>query len=110
MLPYTTELIEVLRAHATDKEPKQFDPNFIESPGGLVFLKTSQGRYGTAWDKIQPGDIVAVLFGSRVPFILRKHGSAYRLVSSCYLEGFMHGKAIDMWKKGELNEESFDIR
>ena len=74
-----------------------------------TFFKTSSGSYGSASDLIKTGDIVAILFGSRIPFVSRRHGSGYRLVSPCYLPGFMDGGAIDMWKKGELKEEEFEV-
>lgn len=59
---------------------------------------------------MRPGHIVVILFGSQVPFFLRKHGSVYRLVGDCYVQGLMDGEAIDMWKNGELDSEEFKIR
>ena len=54
--------------------------------------------------------MVAILFRLRVPFILRKHNSGYRLVGDCYIQGLIDGKAMAMLKNGELESEMFEIR
>jgi hypothetical protein len=41
--------------------------------------------------------------------ILRRRGSAYRLVSDCYINGLIDGEAVDMWQNGELELKSFEI-
>jgi hypothetical protein len=41
--------------------------------------------------------------------VLRKRGSTYRLISSCFLDGFMDGQTIDMWKTGELEAQEFEM-
>lgn len=41
--------------------------------------------------------------------ILRRHGSAYRLVSDCHIDGLMDGEVVDMWQNGELELKSFEI-
>jgi hypothetical protein len=61
---------------------------------------------------VRPGDVVAVLFGCRLPVILRPcgdDGTSYRLVSVCYVSGFMDGEAVEMWKNGLLSDEAFEI-
>lgn len=84
-------------------------PNFmIESSiwaaiYGRAFFITKQGYMGLSYPRIEVGDEVWVLYGGRVPFILRPqpiepHESGaryYSFVSDCYLDGFMHGKGID---------------
>ena len=40
------------------------------------------------------GDIVAVLTGGTMPFILRPAGNHYRLVGHCYVHGVMNGEAF----------------
>ena len=60
---------------------------------------------------IEPRDIVMILFGSRVPSVLRKHGLVYRLGGSdCDVQGLMDGEAIDIWRNGKLKSEEFEIR
>jgi hypothetical protein len=110
VLPYTPEIVQELRALATGEEPASFSPTCIVDSTQLAFFETSRGWRGVATIAMELGDVIVVLFGSRVPFVLRNHGLAYRLVSHCYLEGIMDGEAMDMWKKGELREEQFEIR
>jgi hypothetical protein len=39
-------------------------------------------------------DIVAVLSGCDLPFVLRPEWGHYKLVGECYVEGIMHGEAL----------------
>ncbi|KAK1823013.1 hypothetical protein LTR12_002539 [Friedmanniomyces endolithicus] len=41
------------------------------------------------------GDIVCILHGSKVPVVLRRVDSRYRLVGQCYWHGGMHGELVD---------------
>ncbi|KAJ4403450.1 hypothetical protein N0V91_006502 [Didymella pomorum] len=54
-------------------------------------------------------DLLVVLLGGKVPFILRNVGEQYTLVGEAYVHGFMDERAIDMWHQGELEIQSFDI-
>lgn len=56
-----------------------------------------------------PGDKVCVLFGGRVPYILREQDGYHQLVGDAYLPDFMDGQAMDMLDAGELQEEVFEI-
>lgn len=58
---------------------------------------------------MQPGDIVCVLFGAQVPFILRRKDSRYQLVGESYVHGIMYGEAIKMLEDGELEKQTFSI-
>lgn len=53
-------------------------------------------RYvGLGPDLIQEGDIVAILYGGRVPYILRPEGDHYLLVGEAYVYGIMNGEEFD---------------
>jgi len=43
---------------------------------------------------MQPGDQVAVLFGRKLPFIVRKKEWYCQLVWDCYIHETMNGEAI----------------
>lgn len=67
---------------------------------GRSFFITKKGYMGLSYPGIQPEDEVWVLYGGRVPFILRPqpHESgtcSYMFVSDSLLDGFMYGEAID---------------
>jgi hypothetical protein len=44
---------------------------------------------------MQPGDVVAVLSGGRVPYVIRPVAEGkYRFLSEVYVEGLMEGEAL----------------
>jgi hypothetical protein len=108
--PYTDKIIKALQGHASMGKAGRFWQAAVSACRSRVFLRTSQGQYGVGPTTVKPGDTLAVLFGSRVPVILRRHGNFYRLICDCYIHGLMDGEAIQMWKSGKLNTENFDIR
>ena len=108
-IPYTDSILRILEAHAPTGDRDRFQDLIKITCRGLTFFSVSQGWHGTASGATEPGDVVAILFGSRVPFILRKHNSGYRLVSNCYVQGLMDGEAMAMLKNGELESEIFEI-
>ncbi|KAI1262699.1 HET-domain-containing protein [Xylariaceae sp. FL1019] len=56
---------------------------------------TSKGRLGLSYDNIKAGDVVAILKGCEVPFVLRPQQSKeYSLVSEAYVDGIMDGEAL----------------
>ena len=109
-IPHTDSILRILEAHAPTGDRVRFQNLISITCKGLTFFSVSQGWHGTASGAIEPGDVVAILFGSRVPFILRKHNSGYRLVGDCYVQGLMDGEAMAMLKNGELESEMFEIR
>ncbi|KAF7187580.1 Heterokaryon incompatibility protein 6, OR allele [Pseudocercospora fuligena] len=71
------------------------------------FFVTDTGRIGMASDNAQPGDVVAVLFGASVPFLLRPLDDEYMIVGSCYCYTVMRGEYIRKLKaEGRLEEEA----
>jgi hypothetical protein len=42
----------------------------------------------------QIGDVVAILLGFPLPFVLRRHGEDWRIVGCCYVHGVMDGEAL----------------
>jgi hypothetical protein len=56
---------------------------------------TKDGYLGLGPDAIQAGDIVVVLLGSNVPFILRESvKNKFQLVGECYVYGIMNGEIM----------------
>ncbi|KAF2650282.1 hypothetical protein K491DRAFT_782753 [Lophiostoma macrostomum CBS 122681] len=106
-LLYTKQIFGILRTYSADASYDGRNPMLSSEP--TFFFKTSRGDRGTAYWTVEPGDVVVVLFGSQLPFIMRKTGASYRLISSCYLLGMMDGEAMDLWRNGKLQEETFYI-
>ncbi|KAH8646504.1 heterokaryon incompatibility protein-domain-containing protein [Tricladium varicosporioides] len=57
--------------------------------------KTKNGRLGFAPKAAQEGDLICVLYGGEVPYVLRpwKHGY-FLVIGECYLDGIMHGEGL----------------
>ena len=85
-------------------------PESFKSYGGLKVYGTHVG-IGAAHHKVcitrrgymgrvplssQPGDIIVVLYGGRLPFTVRKTDGKYLLLGAGYLEGFMNGEALKL--------------
>ena len=68
---------------------------------------TEKGYFGLGPLAIQEGDLCCVLFGARVPFIVRSTRTAghYRLVGECFAHGLMRGEATRAWREGSLTAE-----
>ncbi|KAK1655114.1 ankyrin and HET domain-containing protein [Colletotrichum phormii] len=57
-------------------------------------FSTNSGYIGRASAEVAEGDMVAILSGSRLPFVLRKtqDHSSFQIVSPCYVSGMMFGE------------------
>ncbi|KAJ4993122.1 het domain-containing protein [Stagonosporopsis vannaccii] len=76
-----------------------------------VFARTQQGRYVLGPRLMQPGDILCVLYGGKMPFVLRSWCNGdFLLVGECYVHGLMEGQVVDMVDAGERVEEVFNIQ
>jgi len=84
------------------------------------FLATGNGARGLCPAAARVGDVIVVLYGGTVPFVLRGERRGlmeldvkgevcrWRYVGECYLEGYMHGEAIDSsGKDGVRTAEEF---
>jgi hypothetical protein len=64
----------------------------------LFTTDNSAAWLGSGLGGTRVGDVVCVLSGGDVPFILRQVGNKgeYKLIGECYVAGIMHGEALDM--------------
>ncbi|KAM0720640.1 hypothetical protein Q7P37_004777 [Cladosporium fusiforme] len=78
---------------------------------GRKIFRTRQGRLGLGPSALRPGDTCAVLFGSRIPFVLRPSGEAsqYLLLGDAYVQDLMSGEAVALCKDGIIVEESITL-
>lgn len=77
---------------------------------------TSTGHLGLGPAGMMSGDIIVVLLGGRVPYVLRRVDDVcWRFVGECYVDGFMYGEAMQPQdeasgsSKGRLEHEWFDL-
>lgn len=64
---------------------------------GTAALGFTQGRFaGLVPKETLADDLICVLQGGRVPFVVRKRGPEYILIGECYIHGIMHGEALKL--------------
>lgn len=63
---------------------------------GRCMLKTPDGKIGLCPSGARVDDLVVILYGGLVPYLLRPNVTPgfYGFVGECYLDGFMHGEAF----------------
>ncbi|PMD51571.1 uncharacterized protein K444DRAFT_545582 [Hyaloscypha bicolor E] len=75
---------------------------------GRRFMITSAGRMGVGPQITKPGDLLCVLLGSYVAFILRSCGdNFYKLIGDCDVHGIMDGEIIETEKEGQYVYQDF---
>ena len=74
--------------------------------GRSLFISVD-GHVGYGPRIIQPGDLICVLLGLRLPCLLRKaNGGRFQFLGTCFLDDIMRGEALD----GGLNRQQlFEI-
>lgn len=60
-----------------------------------VPLITKKGRLGISAMTVEEGDIVVLVSGVQMPFILRPTGTRYLVVGEAYIDGIMDGEAAE---------------
>lgn len=80
----------------------EYERSLEQTVGQRVFLTTKSGFVGTCVPDGRAGDIIAIWFGSPVPFVLRAAGvlgaperRIYSLVGAAYVGGIMDGEMVD---------------
>ena len=72
---------------------------------------TEAGRVGLAPDAARSGDVVVVLRGASVPFLLRPvDGEQYQLVGQAYVDEIMYGEAVKDCRASGRSERVFALR
>jgi hypothetical protein len=81
----------------------------LSTATGLSFFRTPRGYIGLTNAIPLPTDLIAVISGASVPFILRRINDRYKLIGEAYVHGFMRGRAVRWMKSRRLKTEFFDI-
>jgi hypothetical protein len=66
---------------------------------------TTRGYVGLAPWHSEPGDIICILYGCVVPFVLRRNGAGYQLIREAYVHGIMDGEFVEK----DHDSETFDL-
>jgi hypothetical protein len=73
-----------------------------------TLFTTSKGYIGIGPKALQVGDLLCVLSGGRVPFVLRRKDDIFQLIGECYVYGIMSGQAVESME-GSRSETVFKI-
>jgi hypothetical protein len=75
--------------------------------GDQRFFITQSGRIGLGPFQLRRGDLVVIMFGADMPFILRDKGSCYTHLGCAYIHGIMHGECFS--SRSTISGRSFDL-
>lgn len=83
------------------------------------FFTTKRGLVGLCPSAAKIGDVIVVLYGGSVPYVLRevatsddgheKPSKRYEYIGECFLESYMEGRAIDEQKQEGLLTQVFSL-
>lgn len=105
-----------LKVGVTSDERRQFlQKNFGEMMMGRCFFITKNNYLGMGSGFMLPGDKVVVPLGCSTPIILRElkqkgTQKEYRYVGDAYVNGYMHGKAVDDLMSKTRKEGKYILR
>ncbi|KAK0874261.1 hypothetical protein LTS02_000177 [Friedmanniomyces endolithicus] len=107
-----TATLAQFKQAASGGSAEDFGRRMIDTCYRRTFFAAAEGWVGSCLDTALPGDAIVVLYGGKVPYVLRKQVcGSYRLVGCCYLDGLMvDGEAVGMCERGELLERDFRMR
>jgi hypothetical protein len=76
------------------------------------FFITDQGYFGLASTAVQKGDMICVLFGGRVPYVLRwsSESSSHEFLGDAYVHGIMHGEVLKGLQSDDVRVQYFDLK
>jgi hypothetical protein len=88
-----------------DSRRKFLQDHFGNRMMGRTFCVMEQGLIGMGSGYMTAGDLVVVPFGCSTPIILRPEGrrNEYRYVGDVYIDGYMHGEAVQQLEAGNNN-------
>ncbi|KAJ4325090.1 hypothetical protein N0V84_003633 [Fusarium piperis] len=74
---------------------KRANEAFLTLLRSRCFAGTDMGLIGYVPMRAKKGDLVVILYGADVPFVVRREaGGRYSLVGECYMHGIMYGDAL----------------
>jgi hypothetical protein len=84
-------------------DARAFENDFALLARERRFIITEKGFYGLGPQLVQKRDVVAVIPGLKVPYVLRPAADRYKLVGAAYVHGVMRGEVLDEQDPLNLN-------
>ena len=66
----------------------------VKTAWGRRFCMSTSSCMGWIPEAGKEGNVISVLYGSRLPVLLRPKGNAYEVIGTCYIHGIMDGEAV----------------
>ncbi|KAH7084415.1 heterokaryon incompatibility protein-domain-containing protein [Paraphoma chrysanthemicola] len=77
----------------------QLDSEIIGKSLGRLPFVTKNGHLVLSSEHVERGDVIALIKGAQVPFVLRRQSNeCYQIVSEAYVDGIMDGEAMNVSK------------
>ncbi|KIW02607.1 uncharacterized protein PV09_06055 [Verruconis gallopava] len=87
-------------AEMADEAPNGDWKNYLHEAHSMsyrrAFIRTTKGYMGLVPNATQVGDSVCIIFGCKVPYILRKINGHHFLVGDAYIHDVMDGQAMEL--------------
>ena len=71
-----------------------FEQAVLNNSFNRPLFTTKDERYGLGPQNLQAEDIICILFGSKVPLVLRRFGVWWRFVGAAYVNSIMSGQYV----------------
>lgn len=100
---------EISKLEAISQKPishEKLHQGYKETLPGRKFFRTEEGFLGLGPHILEPGDLVCVLFGFKVPYVLRPIDEGFLLIGECYVHGVMNSESL---REGRKNSRVFKI-
>lgn len=89
---------------------KGYEQNGMNFCFGRSFFRMEKGWYGLGPNTLDVGDLVVLLYGGDIPYVLRpREEGGYVLVGEAYVHGVMLGEEMAKVDSGAYEEKIFEI-
>jgi hypothetical protein len=79
---------------SADGDMNRFCDAAFSACGKRACFKTASGMRGLGPAAMQPEDQICIFYGARMPFVIRPHENAYKLIGECYVHRLMRGQGV----------------
>jgi hypothetical protein len=102
-------LNDISTPHVYTNDADRYNQSASNACKARKLFFTKGGRIGLGPMAMQEGDLLSVLFGGKVPFVLRADEDSFRLVGECYVFDLMGGEAISLMQEDLKGMTLFNI-
>jgi hypothetical protein len=88
---------------------RSYSERMLETLECTSFFVTENDLYGISPSPVEEGDILCILFGCKLPAVLRSQKDKYSLVSLAYVPGIMQGEFFEDRSNIATTKRRFEI-